>query len=385
MQYGYFDDRSREYVIERPDTPAPWSNYLGDRRYGVVISNNGAGYSFTRSPAQGRITRFNYTAPLATQPWRGFYLRDRHNGDYWSNFWQPVAKPLANYRTSCRMGTGYLSVQSRYRDIRMKTTYFVPLGQLFEYWVMELTNEGSTRRDLDLFSFVEFTSDWHIQHDCYNRQYTDNIVEAGSEEPGLIRQSICGRLRQEADFSNRDQSRWVFMGMRGDASIQGHDSDREAFIGTYGTYASPHAVIKGRCSNSQAYGGQSCGVIQGHVILEPGVKRTILVLLGVGQAASTGKTILEQFATEGRAGIELEKLKAHWRCLLNSFQCETPDPAINSTANVWNPYNALVTFEWSRSCSLIYSGMDRDGFGFRDTVQDFVASTSLVPSLTRER
>jgi cellobiose phosphorylase len=27
MQYGYFDDANKEYVIERPDTPKSWSNY----------------------------------------------------------------------------------------------------------------------------------------------------------------------------------------------------------------------------------------------------------------------------------------------------------------------------------------------------------------------
>ena len=29
MRYGHFDDERREYVIERPDTPMPWINYLG--------------------------------------------------------------------------------------------------------------------------------------------------------------------------------------------------------------------------------------------------------------------------------------------------------------------------------------------------------------------
>lgn len=29
MQYGHFDDERKEYVIDRPDTPKPWSNYLG--------------------------------------------------------------------------------------------------------------------------------------------------------------------------------------------------------------------------------------------------------------------------------------------------------------------------------------------------------------------
>ena len=27
MRYGYFDEASKEYVITRPDTPAPWANY----------------------------------------------------------------------------------------------------------------------------------------------------------------------------------------------------------------------------------------------------------------------------------------------------------------------------------------------------------------------
>ena len=40
MKYGYFDDKNREYVIDRPDTPAPWVNYLGSPEYGAIISNN---------------------------------------------------------------------------------------------------------------------------------------------------------------------------------------------------------------------------------------------------------------------------------------------------------------------------------------------------------
>ena len=58
MQYGYFDLKNKEYVIDRPDTPAPWVNYLGSPEYGAMISNNAAGYSFVKSGANGRISRF---------------------------------------------------------------------------------------------------------------------------------------------------------------------------------------------------------------------------------------------------------------------------------------------------------------------------------------
>ena len=42
MKYGHFDLKNKEYVITRPDTPAPWVNYLGSPEYGAIISNNAA-------------------------------------------------------------------------------------------------------------------------------------------------------------------------------------------------------------------------------------------------------------------------------------------------------------------------------------------------------
>ena len=38
MQFGYFDDANKEYVITRPDTPRSWSNYLGSTEYGAIIT-----------------------------------------------------------------------------------------------------------------------------------------------------------------------------------------------------------------------------------------------------------------------------------------------------------------------------------------------------------
>ena len=44
MQYGYFDEAAREYVITNPNTPAPWANYLGsvglyNKQYEVLRSS----------------------------------------------------------------------------------------------------------------------------------------------------------------------------------------------------------------------------------------------------------------------------------------------------------------------------------------------------------
>src|SRR5687768_959578 len=81
MNYGYFDDERREYVITRPDTPLPWINYLGSEAYFSLISNTAGGYSFYRDARLRRITRYRYNnAPLDTGG-RCLYIRDDNQSD----------------------------------------------------------------------------------------------------------------------------------------------------------------------------------------------------------------------------------------------------------------------------------------------------------------
>jgi cellobiose phosphorylase len=134
MRYGYFDGTAKEYVITRPDTSRSWVNYLGSTEYGAIITNNAGGYGFYQSGARGRFLRLNFNSVPMDQPGRYLYLRDRESGEYWSASWQPVGKPLDQYQSSCRHGMAYTTFESRYAGIASEATYFVPLGQTFEYW-----------------------------------------------------------------------------------------------------------------------------------------------------------------------------------------------------------------------------------------------------------
>ncbi len=69
MKYGHFDDKNREYVIERPDTPLPWINYLGSEVYFGLISNTAGGYSFYKDARLRRLTRFRYNNVPAGPEW----------------------------------------------------------------------------------------------------------------------------------------------------------------------------------------------------------------------------------------------------------------------------------------------------------------------------
>ena len=384
MNYGYFDGAAREYVITQPDTPRAWSNYLGSRKYGAIITAGAGGYSFTRSPAEGRILRHRYNSVPMDLPGRQFYIRDAATGDFWSAAWQATAKPLDVYETETRFGPGYATISSRYSDIHSESLYFIPLDAEHEIWRLRVTNKGNTARTLDVFSFCEFTTEWNLTNDTLNLQYTQYIGEARWQD-GFIAASSCSRLPEDAgNFANRDQSRHWWMTQTG-GEISGHDCDRDRFLGSYGGFHNPTVVVKGSCTNSVGVSDNTCGAIQSRLTLAPGASADVLVLLGIGRAETAGKAIASRYVDPTRVEAELAAIKAHWHALLETIEVKTPEPAFDHMANTWGAYNALMTFEWSRSCSLVYTGDQRDGYGFRDTVQDCLGVTAMLPSMVRER
>lgn len=383
MQFGYFDDQHKEYVITNPKTPKSWSNYLGSREYGAIITNNAGGYSFYKSGGMGRFLRFRFNSIPMDQPGRYIYLRDDESGDFWSASWQPVGKPLDKFKSECRHGAGYTIITSEYEGIKSTTTYFIPLGQNYEIWKVKISNWGPKPRKLSAFTYVEYASNWNAIDDLLNIQYVQYTTIMKVID-GIIDHGTNVYIPEMPDnFSEKDQGRHTFMALVG-AVVTGYDTDREIFLGDYRTYANPETVEKGTCKNSFGYGDNPCGSLQTQFALKPGEDKEFLVILGIGKADLQGKQAVQAYKDIFVADRELEKVKEQWHKKLEGFRANTPDPELNSTINMWGAYNNLITFTWSRAVSLIYSGIDRDGLGYRDTVQDLVGVAQLIPEEVRE-
>lgn len=379
MKYGHFDDAAGEYVITRPDTPRSWTNYLGSTEYGAIITNHAGGYSFYRSAADGRFTRVRFNNVPVDQPGRYFYLRDEADGDFWSSAWQPTGKPLDQYESTCRHGTAYTIINSRYAGIETESTYFVPLGQTFEYWRLKISNTSDRPRELSVFTYCEFTNNWNIDQDQFNLQYTQYIGRCTMAD-GIIRMAVNDNLPEKPDDpGDNHQGQRSWMGLVG-ADVVGYDLSREKFIGPYGSYAAPDIVKSGACSNSESYGDNSCGAMQVKVTLQPGESKELLVLLGVGEARTVGRKVIAEWGDFAKVDKAFEELKAEWHGKLGSLLVKTPDAEFDSMMNVWNVYNCLISYAWSRSASFVYNG-HRNGLGFRDTVQDIIA---VLPAITAE-
>jgi cellobiose phosphorylase len=383
MQFGYFDDHNKEYVVERPDTPRSWSNYLGSTEYGAIITNNAGGYSFYKSAAQGRFTRLRFNVIPMDQPGRYVYLHDKRSKDFWSASWQPVGKPLAEYKTECRHGTAYTKIDSDYSSIRTETLFFVPLGRLYECWLLKVTNNDTKKRDLSLFTFVEYANNWNLSQDMINLQYSQFISKMDVVD-GIIDHGTNVYMPERPDhFEDDGQARHTFLAMTG-ADIKGFDTDREVFLGPYRTYANPIVVEEGRCRNSKSVGDNACGTLQVDVELEPGESKELVILMGIGKAGVEGKNAVQELGTPEKVKEEFTKLKDYWHSRLRGMTAETPDKEFNSMLNMWNPYNCLITYAWSRAASLVYTG-ERDGLGYRDTVQDMLGVLHTIPDEVKER
>ena len=382
MRYGYFDDANKEYVIDRPDTPRPWSNYLGSVEFGGVITNNAAGYTFYRSAAQGRLTRYQFNAKPGELPGRYVYLRDQDTGDFWSNSWMPTGKPLEDFSSETRHGLGYTIIRSEYDGVESEVTYFAKPGDLFETWRIRVTNKGSQSRRLSVFPFIEPQCNWSADDDMRNLQYNQYIATTSFDE-GII--DIGSNVNMPEDpehFTNKDQARHTFFALAGEEATA-FEGDLVSFFGPYGTYAQPRAVVEGKCSNQAAVSDMPVGAFQIDREVAPGESLEFACVFGVGKPDSARAAVAESDSPE-KLDAGLQAVKDYWHGRVDTLAAETPDAEFNSMVNLWAPYNNLMTFYWSRAASLVYAG-ERDGLGFRDTLQDFVGSASLVTEETRER
>lgn len=383
MQYGYFDDKEREYVITCPDTPAPWVNYLGSPEYGAIISNNAGGYSFAKSGANGRILRYVFNQ--FDEPGRYIYIRDNLSKDYWSASWQPVGKNLTRYKSECRHGMAYTKMRALYAGISSEVLYYVPLDAAHEVWAVAVRNDSDVVRELTVTGYAEFTNNPNYEQDQVNLQYSQFITRTEFENDHIL-QLIHGNLDAASadgkEVDNKDVGYRLF-GLAGQR-VSGYCGNKENFLGRYHGYGDPQGVTTGKLDGSMNYNENACGALSAVLVLNPGETAHLAFIVGAKNREES-RALMARYADPAAVcPEELAALKAHWHTKLENFQIHTPSAEMNSMINTWNAYNCFMTFTWSRAASLVYCGL-RNGYGYRDTVQDIQGVIHLAPEQAAEK
>jgi cellobiose phosphorylase len=367
--YGYFDEAAREYVITRPDTPTPWLNYIGEGRYGGIVSNTGGGYSFDCDPRNRRVTRYRYNAVPDDQPGRYIYLRDQDSGEYWSPTSRPTDVKLDAYE--CRHGTAYTRISSAYKGIAAEVTYFVPLSTAdepapCELWVLKVRNTGTATRRLRSFSYAEF-SFADAFNDLTNLDWAQHIVFSSCEN-GVIR--VGTKFKALTYFFGSSEA------------PAGYTCDREDFVGRGRDLANPIVVEQGTPSNAHSPRGNSIGSLAHDLELAPGEERQIVFTMGATEKAAEIGRVIARFSDPAEVASAFQSLRDDWTTYLSRFTVETPDADTNAMINFWNQVQCRTTLYWSRFVSGYESGLGR-GMGTRDSGQDTLGTMHTVPDHAR--
>ena len=93
--------------------------------------------------------------------------------------------------------------------------------------------------------------------------------------------------------------------------------------------------------------------------LQPGENKRFMMILGVGNARTAGQKVLAEYDSVEKADAALAKVQEYWHSRLGQLVVQSPDSEFDSMINVWNAYNRLITFTWSRCASLVYAGERR--------------------------
>jgi len=374
-KYGEFQDGGQTYVIHRPDTPRPWINIISNGTYGLLISQNGGGFSWWENANLARLTCWTQDL-IRDESGKFLYIRDDESGAFWSASWKPVSAPYDHYEV--RHTIGSTTFIQRSHQIETRWTLVVPPNDALELWHVQVKNLDSKPRRISLFSYLEWClgngTDWH-------REFQKTFIETVYDERLRAVIGIKRPLPMPAHIST-GMSEWPLSGFHAvNRPVVSYDGDKEHFVGRYHGMHQPAAVQQGKLSNTLGKWNDSIASLHVQMTVQPGHTEDTVFLVGKHESREATETMVHTWASPDGVKKALAGVKRLWDPFLNRLRVETPDPAFNLMTNTWLKYQAISGRLWARTAYYQSSA----AYGYRDQLQDSHIFMPLAPELAKKQ
>ncbi len=375
MNYGYFDDPNREYVITDFRTPVKWINYIGTLAFGGYVDHTGGALLCKGDPMLNRITKYITQLPASEFKGTGLYLRiPETHGKAGYRVFSPFSVPCLNRldRYECHVGLGYTRILSEAEGILTDVTIFVPRGAACEVRRIRITNQTEEPIHVDVIPVVEYT------HFNALMQLTNADWVPQTMQSECVEQANGLKVFKQYAFMNKKTAVNYFTS---NIAVDSFETDRRPFLGEneYGSWANPFSLQQAHLSNSVALRGDNIAALLHDLgILKPGESREIITLLGQEASLEAAQATIDRYRNPDAVQAALDEERAFWDQFLAHQQVNTPDPAFNTMLNVHNARQCYITLHWSRYLSYYQLGYGARGMGYRDSSQDVMGALPLA-------
>ncbi|MBR3863502.1 MAG: hypothetical protein IKJ19_00075 [Clostridia bacterium] len=345
---GYFDDNKKEYVITDMFPRRPLINYLWNEKTVCQCDQFAKGYAWTMKEGYKRMIENGE---------RNVYIKNLQTGEVYSATRNYDRLPFSHF--NAKVGLGYHTVESEYKNVAVNTTIVVPVDGTVVLYRIEVINNGSEKQDLHLY-FCNQPQPDISGHEAYG--YAD------------YNEQMRGIDYWHEGFALPSDLTHVYLSSS--EKPIAYECSKSGFCGTYGSFENPEGV-KQEFLNSKgtSFEQNYVGAMQFAISLKGGEKRSLYFACGTAKSLDESIEHSKMVTNEEYFEHSLNSQIAFNDEYLSVFKANTPDSVVNSHVNIWLKRQLSLGKTWGR----LY------GKGFRDVMQDITAFVSLDPKLARER
>ena len=306
MQYGYFNDINREYIITDPRTPVKWINYIGNLDFGGFVDHTGGALICRGDPAINRLVKYIPQLPSSEFKGETLYVRIKAKDAYtvFSPFFVPTLDQFQMYE--CHVGLGYTRIISEFYDIRTEVLIFVPVDGDREIRDIRITNLRSAPVEVDAVPVIEYTHFDALKQltnaDWVPQTMQSQCVEEDKGFKTLIQYAYMNKNRRINYFTSNYPA-------------SSFETDRRYFLGDneYGTWESPVSLNNRELGAHEALRGDNIAALMHHMgAIEPGASVRLVTQLGQCGSLEKEGVVIDLFRNTERVESEFMKLKCFW-------------------------------------------------------------------------
>ncbi len=373
-RYGYFTESGDEYVITDPRPPRPWVNVIANPRIGLVVSQTGSGFTWVDNSQLAVLT--NWQQDFARDESGKFlYCRDAETGETWSLAPAPVWAAGAEYQ--CRHALGDTTFRAVCGTVESRWTLGCDAEETVELWRVELRNNGTAPRRLELVPYLEWCCG---VAPAPRREFHKLFIETWFD---AARGAVFARNHMW-DVGSKRYGHWntdfpYVTAFAATVPVVAAEGEKSAFVGRNGSFRAPAALAASAWPGEFGRHGDPIAALRCPVILAPGETKVLGFVLAVNSCPDGAAALVDRFARVDAIDAALGRARVGWRERLSAHRIATPDPVFDALINDWVRYQAISARIWGRCGYYQQSG----AFGFRDQLQDSQVWLTIDPVKTR--